>query len=53
MMDRRTVITAAAAARLAEFQRLLAKLDNREMSELEAFMRGLGAPERMAGEGIS
>ncbi len=38
-----------AAERLAEFQRLLAKLDNRDMAKLEAFMRGLGASERRAG----
>ena len=39
----------AAAARLAEFQRLLAELDSRDMAKLEAFMRGLGASERRAG----
>ncbi len=32
---------AAAAERLAEFQRLLGKLDNREVAKLEAFMRSL------------
>ena len=38
-----------AAERLAEFQRLLAELDSREMAKLEAFMRGLGASERWPG----
>ncbi len=39
----------AAAERLAEFQRLLAKLDSREMAKVEACMRGLGASEHRAG----
>lgn len=40
---------AAAAERLAKFKQLLAKLDGREMTEVEAFMRRLGASERIAG----
>ena len=36
-------IDAAATERLEKFQRLLAKLDDREMAKLEAFMRALTA----------
>ena len=46
-------VDAGAAKRLAEFQRLIAKLDNREVAKLEAFMRPMTKSQRTLAAGVA